>query len=315
MDRRDLAILLGSMDDLGDTFARNRLMRQRQNEFDLTRSDRTRESDLDRAMREKEFGLRREDAADARAVRRESIDAQKSHYANTEAHQAQMADYQRQLLAAKTDEDKFQVLIQMGKEGMLTDDGLAKMSEAMNQKFGQAGIRVQLFRQPAATAKTPTPYKHPTTGKEFVTYGNTILSADAPYAEVSDVTEDALGGGKRTVTRKVPAGDLQREMDRLEQKKTLDANEQGDVTPQQQKEIDAILSSPVLTEDQMRPAPKGGVFSTNAPVPAVKQPPVPTPVTPTPEDRVMVISPAGKRGSIPRAQLSGALKQGYKLVQ
>jgi hypothetical protein len=55
MTTEELRILNQAMGDLGDTFSRNRVLRQRQNEFDQTRGDRNRSDDLDREMRKEEF--------------------------------------------------------------------------------------------------------------------------------------------------------------------------------------------------------------------------------------------------------------------
>jgi hypothetical protein len=290
MDRRDLALLLESADDLGDTFARNRLMKQRENEFNLTRADRTRESDLDRAMREKEFGLRRDDAADLRAVRREGL-------AETGRHHAAIEDYQARLAGAKDEAAKWDILREMGKAGMLTEEGLDVMSKGMNEKFGELGVGVKLFKLPAAEGGTPQFHTDPETGERFATHGKSLMRSPRPMADVTEEEDPITHEMKRKVSRKVPVSELDAEMQRLKLRSTDDLNARGEATPDQEREMQDILAGPALPAQGPPPG-------------RVAQPPDPTRV-----ERVAVISPQGKRGTIPRSQLQDALKRGFKQVQ
>lgn len=117
------------MDDLSRTLLAARNQRENRRQFDSAANQRAEENRLERALREQEFGLRREDAADARAIRREGLAAQ-------EAQARSMEDYRRDMLAAKSDEDKMRLFSDMLKSGALDERGLAAMSKAMSEKLG-----------------------------------------------------------------------------------------------------------------------------------------------------------------------------------
>lgn len=129
IQRADLALLHGSMNDLSRTLMAGRSQREGKRQFDVATNQRGEENRLDRAMREEEFGLRREDAADARSIGREGLDVQKQN-------QASLEDYKRQMLAAKSDDQKMQIFSDMLKSGTMTPQSLDAMSKAMSEKLG-----------------------------------------------------------------------------------------------------------------------------------------------------------------------------------
>lgn len=250
MNYHELEILNRAINDMGDTFKTNRALkehkRERAEDLGLKREE--------MGMRREEFGLRRDDAADARDIRRQGMTQTGEHQAKMQEYQKSMLEAQKEQNASLRDERMFKIFADMGKEGMLTDEAIDKMSEAFNQKFGDAGLGVKVFRLPSATQKEPKPYTHPTTGKNFLTYGNTILPADEPFAEVTEEPDPVTGDIKRKTTRKVRPTDLNAEIDKI------NGNKAG-------------------------------------------------------TERVPVVSPSGKRGTIPRSQLQDALSKGFKQAQ
>ncbi len=250
--------------------------------FQHNRDRRTRvdENALDRAMREREGGLDRGLRREELGLRREdAADARgvrKQALESQTAHQQRIEKYQQALAQARDDDAKFGILGKMNEEGLLTDEGVNLMSEEINKKFGKAGIGVKLFK-----------------------LGTGVRQKDAPYAEIEEplgepdpLTGKAPGSIKRRIPESEVGGYLQNRGQAVAAEKQFKRDDAAEgPTPEQEAEMEAILGT--------APQPAHG----------------PPPGKADSEQRVNVISPDGKRGSIPRSQLKAALAKGFKQVQ
>lgn len=187
------------MDRLGGTLLQNRMMKQRDDERS---SDRL----LSEAMRRDTLGLQRDeltsrdaDRSDARENRRLSLEAQGGHQQRLEAIQKEGNE-------TKRNQQYLQFLGELNKSGQLTDDGLAKMEEAFNQQFGDAGLGVKLFRR--AEPVEPTSKDMGDGVNAYWMPGSKAARFMDSSATVTEEPDEMGGGVKRKVTRKVPVGDL-----------------------------------------------------------------------------------------------------------
>lgn len=117
---------------LSDSILRRRMMEAEQEE-----------RQVDRAMRGGEFELARQDRAADREMRREEMGERREERQQT---QANLDTYRKQMLEAKTDEDKFRVWNDLLKSGMATQQTLDNMAKGMSEKLG---VEVTL-KMPAA---------------------------------------------------------------------------------------------------------------------------------------------------------------------
>lgn len=223
-----MQILNRSMSDLGDTFQRNRA---------LTAQDKEREAA--RRLNEEMMGLRRSEAADNKEFRNRELESRDN--AN-----ASMDEYRQRMLDAKDEDSKMQVWSDMLKSGAVTPESLDAMSAAMSKKLG---VTVKLA-MPAAVDNQPKTWTHPETGQKFVYNPRTGNFDQSENPNTVTMTEEEGEDGappKRKVTRKMTPADLQKAM-AAEQAAKGAADEEARAadgpTPQQQGEIEEILSRP-----------------------------------------------------------------------
>lgn len=229
IQRADLALLHGSMDDLSRTLMAGRSQREGKRQFDVATNQRGEENRLDRAMREQEFGLRREDAADARSDRREGLEAQKAHYKAQESHSQAILKNAGVQAGIKQMNDAFAALERGVKNGTMdakTASARAKqivtfMRSSPDAVIGQTPFAplldgdADLFQMPEEIK--PKPYLDEN-GNPIGDYmGNTFTRRPAPRDDRSDITYDAVKDelGNPTaemkpsrIQRKVAPGDL-----------------------------------------------------------------------------------------------------------
>lgn len=221
-------LLNRSMSDLGDTFQRNRA---------LTAQDKEREAQ--QRLNQEMMGLRRSEAADNRDFRNREADAR-------DTANASMDDYRQRMLDAKDEDSKMQVWSEMLKSGAVTPESLDAMSAAMSKKLG---VKVTLA-MPAPADNTPKTWTHPETGQAFVYNPRTGNFEKSENPNTVTMTEEEGEDGappKRKVTRKMTPADLDAAM-KAEQAAKAAADEEARAadgpTPQQQGEIEEILSRP-----------------------------------------------------------------------
>jgi hypothetical protein len=235
MTPQELQILLGTMRDAGDSFARNRQMTARKQDVDLDRAMRQDEAASDRNWRsqeaEKDRGLRERELQENRDWREEMKKAQSE--ANAEQREAAM----------------FRVLGEMNEAGALTDEGLAVMQQQIEKKFGPTGIGVKLFRRPPPKVVSPSAdrdrldlaedyrarmavSKDPEEQTRFKAIAERLERGGTPESEGSaEITEEVgpidplTGKGKASVRRKVPRDALADEMRRISGPATGDVPE------------------------------------------------------------------------------------------
>lgn len=193
MNIAEAQLLNSSLGDLTNVLLRKRAAEQQALEHG---------QELD--LRREELGLRRDDQSDARATRKAALEAQA-------AHQQRLEELQKEGNADKRAEMGLKFLSDLNKSGQLTDDGLARMEQVFNEKLGGSGVGVKLFRAAPSTATEPQPWKHPRTGKEFVTFGKTLLNAEEPYATVTEEQDPMTGALSKKIQRRVRTSDLDAE--------------------------------------------------------------------------------------------------------
>lgn len=190
-----MELLNRAMGDLSGTFLRNRMMDQERREDEARRS-------LTERMHKDNLEERRAERTETAGFRKSAADAQAAHHKRLEQIATLRSDQERT-------EAYFKLLGDMNKNQQLTPDGLRVMEEQFRKGFSEKlagaglGAEVKLFQLSPKDTKTPTPWQHPRTGKEFVTFGNTMMGADAPEATITEEPDDLTGGTKRKVTRKV----------------------------------------------------------------------------------------------------------------
>lgn len=242
----EMELLNRSMSDLGNTFQRNRA---------LTAQDREREAQS--KLNEEMMRLRRDDSAAQNADRADARENRALSLKSQEAHQNRLQSYQQQLLAAKDEEAKWGVLQQMGKDGMLTEEGVAAMNEAFSKKLGEVGIGVKLFKLPAATDNKPQTWEHPETGEKFVynpRTGNFEKSENPSMTTISDDVDPETGEiTGRKVNRRLTPADLKTAMEeerRAKADKAEDANAAAGPSADEQAQMEEILSRPAVNASQ-----------------------------------------------------------------
>lgn len=193
-----------------------------------------------------------------------------------QAHQQRLEAFQQAAAAAKTEEQKLAALKEFAP--YMDDAAIEKMAKVLSEKMG---FEVTLKRPASGprTMKTPA-------GAElaWMEGGKDLNVTDRPQA--------AKPAGRRTLKvgeddRDTITQDLSREeLDAL-MRKGMAGEEEG---------LEQEISEQALKEPG---------------IPAHGPPPGRT----AGGDRVTVIDPAGRRGTIPRAQLKEALAKGFKLAQ
>jgi len=322
----EMRLLDDAMSDLAGTFQRNRAMKQ-QEKRDAVRAELERE----------ELGMRKADQAESQLYRQGQSAETARHHKALEDYQSEIKRAQQESNADRRNEAMFKIFSEMGQNGMLTDDALKAMEGEFSKRFGQAGVGVKLFKLPPKAAGTePRAWQNPATKRNYTVYGNTIMDADRARAKRT-IEEDPLNPGqmKERITQDLNEDEL----DQLLQKRAAPKTEGDPVTAARikalQKQIEGeaskIGSGDETTgfmgfgegrEARIRRAQSKieelqGKGKTPGPAPSAQ----PTPVNPPSAaaapagDRVRVISPEGKTGTIPRAKLNAALAKGFKLAE
>lgn len=294
-----MELLHGSMRDLGHTLGRNR-----------DRAAHQRDSDLDRRMREEEMGLRREDQQDARATRR-------AGYAAQQSHQQRMEGYQKQMLAAKTEEQKLAIWNDIVKSGAATQETLDAMGKAMSDKLG-----VEVKLQMPVKDRKPKGFQ---VGNQKGIYNPETGNFETEKPRAAGRRTLKIGAdGNETITQDLSKEELDAFMAK---EGPASAGGEADLGL-----LDTIKADTDVTEPRAGGGKGGragglfrggpvsrGRFVDEAMAEVERGNAIPAHGPPAAQaatgDRVTVIAPDGKRGTIPRAQLAEALKKGYKQAQ
>jgi len=209
----EMQILNRSMSDLGDTFQRNRALTAQEKERQAQQRLNEEMMGLRKREHEDTMGLRREELTAQTADRSDARENRKLALESQMAHQKKIEQYQAQLAAAKDEEGKWRVLESMGKEGMLTEDGIEQMNQAFSEKLGKVGIGVKMFKLPTPTDNKPQTWTDPNTGAPFV-YNPRTGNFEKSEGTVT-MTEEAGEDGeapKRKISRKMSPADLEKAM-------------------------------------------------------------------------------------------------------
>lgn len=296
----EMRLLQGALRDLSGTFQNNRAL-----------DDRRREQAEREALERELLGLRREgldlqrgDAADARESRRMNFEGNK-------AHQERLEEIRKEANADRRAQMGLEFLGDLNRNGELTDEGIEAMNAKFNEMFSKAGLGVTLFRKPDPAADgygEPRNWENPKTGRNYSVYGKSMLPADRTHATLTEEVDPLTGETTRRISRSLTKEEL------AELQTTIGLGEDPAVspTPKQEAEIAEILSRPGVPAGGPPPSRhRSGVL------PATPPPATLTDGTAVPaaEDRVRVVSPSGKVGTIPRSQLAEAIKAGYSLLE
>jgi hypothetical protein len=316
MNIAEAELLDRSMGRLSDTLLRNRMMSEDKRRYEtglgLQRDDIASRMGLQRD----ELTARMADREDARENRRLVLEGQA-------AHQKRIEEIQKEGNESKRNQMYLEFLGDLNKTGQLTDEGLGVMEQKFNEQFGQAGLGVKLFRRAAPTEPT---VKDLGGGVRSVFMpGSKDQTVIDDRATVTEDPGDGLTGPTRKVTRRVapeavgpvtapglagppesgdPLADAMRAGKTAPLKKEMDEHLNAVRGGDEDYGLLNLKSRPErIRELQRRMAeledPTGFV------------PPAAAGAT----ERVTVVAPDGKRGTIPKAQLQQALKEGYKLAQ
>lgn len=293
MTIQELELLNRSMQGLGDTFQQNRLMRDRNRQWETERedrvADRTTRADLDRkllGLREQELQAGTADREDARANRKLSLEAQQAHQQRLEAISKEQNETRRQQMY-------LEFLGELNKTGQLTDDGLAKMEEAFNKQFGAAGLGVKLFRkaeQPGKPARVTQKMTLP--GSEEPAEVTREMSVD----ELQRQAAEAASTPKPDSLTKAKLAPLKQEL----------AEQLGEIAKGDQR-------SGFLGLGGSREARVKELQKAIAELEGVGQPG--KLVGPEAPAKIKVVAPDGRVGLIPADQLQRALQEGYKRAE
>lgn len=291
-----------------------------------------RKEELGRAM----LGLRGQEVAETGASHRASA-------ASQEAHQKRLEDYQKELIAAQKEgnadrrtQETFRIFSEMGKNGMLTDEGVNAMSQKLQEQFAPAGVGVKLFKLPPATKTEPGAWTNPKTGSEYSVFGNTILPADKPRGRVIYKPDPTNPEGPMVPTLTQDLSD--EAIQNLIQQKTAPPATSGDIIKDARlKKIEADLKAQadkIAAGDETtglfgmgqgrekaiqelltkKAALMGPAATPPGALPAGLPPPAAAPAARPGEDRVRVMGPDGKIGTVPKSQLDQAIAQGFKPI-
>lgn len=135
----EMELLNRAMGDLSGTFQRNRLMSED------ARSRRVRES-----MEKELLGQRRSEFDQTTGQRKKEFEAEQTHRKSQadalEAHRKRLEAIQATRRADERQAKVLEFLGDMNKSGQLTDDGLATLNAKFSEMLGAAGLGVKLFR-------------------------------------------------------------------------------------------------------------------------------------------------------------------------
>lgn len=146
----EMNLLNNSMDRLTSVLLENKRRKQDAGQFDVTQREGMRRFDASQGLERELMGMRREDAADARAVRREGLDLQKQNHADEkEARGQQLAsleEYRKALASAKSESEKMDLLKGMLNSPYMTPEGVKAIESKLSNVFG---VSVKLQMPPA----------------------------------------------------------------------------------------------------------------------------------------------------------------------
>lgn len=229
-----------------------------------------------------EMALRREDAASDRQFREREVTAR-------EAGAKSLEQYRQDMIAAKTEDEKLTLMKDLFASGLVDENAKAGFEKAMSDKLG---VQVTL--------------KLPKAKPGFETREGHDLALAENYRERARAAM-RNGGGEEAERFNAIAERLERG-GRPEAEPMADVTEEvGEVDPLTGKGAASVRRK--VPESRLDEVLRAKAGRAGAPPPAGGAPGAAN------GDRVKVISPDGKPGSVPRSQLDAALKQGYKVAQ
>lgn len=143
-------LLNNSMDQLTRVLLENKRRKQDAGQFDVTHREGTRRFDASQNLERELMGLRREDAADARAVRREGLDLQKQQHADEKERRGKeltsLGAYRDALASAKSEAEKMELLKGMLQSPYMTPEGVKAIETNLSKVFG---VSIKMGMPPA----------------------------------------------------------------------------------------------------------------------------------------------------------------------
>jgi hypothetical protein len=143
-------LLNNSMDQLTRVLLENKRRKQDAGQFDVTQREGTRRFDASQSLERELMGMRREDTADARAVRREGLDLQKQNHADAKENRGQqlasLEEYRKALASEKNEERKAALLKSLLQSPYLPPEGRKAIETKLTEVLG---LNVTLGKPPA----------------------------------------------------------------------------------------------------------------------------------------------------------------------
>lgn len=287
----EMELLNRGMENLAGTFQRNR-----------TLTEAERRAKADEALQREMLGQRRQEHSDTLGLHRETA-------ASTAEHQKVLEQIQRESKALQERHYKLMagtgLLTQLQKglaEGTIKPEAL-KAAVGENPLLKELGLGVDIFQAPPADVGAPEVWDDKASGRRFAyRKGSKEMHDLTPNAATVREEPGEFGGPpKRTITRRLGPADLQAAMAELG-----GGEGEGEEAPDMEQTLKDLESGQALPAWGPTGAPAAGA-----------KPAATATAQPAPEsgERVTVISPTGKVGTVPKAQLQQALAEGYKVHQ
>lgn len=234
MNIAEAQLLDRSFDRLGDTLLRNRMLEEQKRERAATLGLQRDELTSRMSLQRDELAARTADREDMRENRRLTLDNQREDAAN-------LAKYREAMAAAKTEEDKMQLWSELLKSGSLDQTGLDAMAAEMSKKLG---VQVKLAMPEKVGA--PQVWEDEPSGRRFgFRPGSKEMHDLTPnMGTVTEEEDPETGQIKRRYQRRLSPKDL------IKPPFEPVINEAGGPTPEEEAQLNEIMSSPEVSASQ-----------------------------------------------------------------
>lgn len=238
MNIAEANLLDRSFDRLGDTLLRNRMLAEQQREREAAMGLQRDELASRMRLQRDELAGRTADREDARENRRLMLETQREMAAN-------LAKYREAMANAANEKERWGILVEMSKNGMLTEEGIAKMNEEAGKMYKEIGVGVKLFKLPETTG-APQVWEDEPSGRRFgYRPGSKEMHDLTPNMGTMTEEEDPETGRiKRRWRRRLSPKDL------IKPPVEPVIDETGGPTPEEEAQLNEIMSRPEVPASQ-----------------------------------------------------------------
>lgn len=294
-----MELLNRSMSDLGHTLQNNRA---------LTLQDRDRQDR--RKLDEEMMRIKRDDMASDRSFKEREVTAREEQTANQEKWRTDMLKNQQVQAGIKQVHDFYTSLETGVKNGTISPDVANARARKMVETMKQSTLMVLESTPFAALLDGDKDiFKLPEKGRMKTREENNLELAEQ-YRQRAAAAAGPAGGGNSDRYLSIA--------DRLERGGAPEPDDMATITEKIMDEGADQFAEPRATVTRKVPSSRLSEEMGKMKGTPVTPPPAATATTPAAAgatERVTVVAPDGKRGTIPKAQLQQALKEGYKLAQ